>query len=93
MTIEDTQYLLDIRWNQREEKWYMDIYTEDETSIRYGIPLVLGAILGRTVNDPVFPPGKFIISDLSNAGVDATFEDMGDRVLVYYFSEAEVAAL
>lgn len=93
VAIEDKQYLLDVRWNGREEKWYMDIYTEDERPIKHGIALVLGAILGRTCTDPDFPPGAFVVSDLSNAGVDATYEDMGDRVVVYYYTEDELNTL
>jgi hypothetical protein len=93
VTIEDTQYLLDIRWNGREEKWYMDIYTEDETPIQHGIALVLGSVLGRTSTDPNFPAGAFVVSDLSNAGIDATFEDLGDRIVVYHYTEEELNTL
>lgn len=91
ITIEDIVYICDVRWNDREGVWYMDLYSEDEDPIRHGMALVLGAVPGRTCQDPRFPPGAFIVSDLENSGTDAAFDDMGERVVVYYYTAQEIA--
>lgn len=86
-----TNVVLDIRWNGRDEAWYMDISTEDGTVIRYGIKVVLGAVLGGRVTSASFPRGYMFAADLTGKGQDAGLDDMGDRVQVMFFSPEEVA--
>ena len=88
--LDDTVYLLDVRWNGRAEAWYLDVLTEDEERIRSGIKLVLGSALGRRCVDARFPAGILIATDTSGAGQDAGFDDMGERVQVLYFTAAEL---
>ncbi len=83
-------YLLDVRWNGRAEAWYLDVLTEDEEPIRRGIKLVLGSALGRRCVDTRFPPGILVAADTSGAGIDAGFDDMGERVVVLYFAPEEL---
>lgn len=78
------QYTIDVRWNGRDEAWYMDVLTEEGTPIRRGIKLVLGALLGGRCIDPGFPDGVLIAADLARLGRDATVEDLGERVAVYF---------
>lgn len=93
-SFEGVQYLVDVRWNGRDAAWYLDLLEEDETPVRLGMKVVLGAVIGgRAFADADFPAGVLIASDLSNEGRDATFDDLGTRVLVYFYTHAEVAAL
>lgn len=92
-SILSVQYLIDVHWNGREGKWYMDLLTDDEVPIRNGIPLVLGAVLGHDGASPDWPAGVFVVADLSRTGADAGFDDLGTRVVVYHLTDAEVAAL
>lgn len=87
-----TQYVLDVRWNARDAAWYMDVLAEDETPIRHGIKIVLGALLGRRTIDPAFPAGIMIATDLSGSGVDAGLDDLGTRVIVLFYDGAEILA-
>jgi len=91
--LDGVQYTLDIRWNIRDSAWYMDVLTADGDMIRAGLKLVLGASIGGRVTDPRFPPGLLRVFDQSHTGVDATLEDMGTRVVVYYFSAQEMLDL
>lgn len=91
-TIEDVQYVLDVRWNARAEAWYIDILDEDETPLRMGMKVVLGAILGGRSALATMPRGMFTAYDTSGNEQDATLDDLGTRVVVYYYTEAEVAA-
>jgi hypothetical protein len=90
-SIDGAQYVLEVRWNQRDEAWYLDILDEDEDPIAHGIKIVLGSVLGKRCVDPRMPAGALIAADLSGAGLDATLDDLGTRVVVYYYSADEVA--
>jgi len=91
--LDGVQYLFSIRWNGREGVWHMDILTEDAAVILSGVAIVLGmAIAWRSV-DARRPPGVFTVRDLSRQGLDAGFDDLGERVVVQYWSPSELPAL
>lgn len=83
-TLDNIPYVFDVYWNEREEAWYMHILEEDETPIRQGIKLVLGALLGVRERSERMPDGTFSLVDLSGSNLDATFDDMGIRVVLWY---------
>ena len=90
--LDGTPYIFDLHWNGREAAWYMDLLAEDETVIRAGMKLVLGARLGSQSAREDFPGGAFIVMDLSGTGIDAGFDDLGVRVQVWYMTQAEIDA-
>lgn len=85
------QFVIDVRWNARDEAWYMDIREEDETLIRAGIKVVLGTLIGGRVTADKFPLGVFIAADLTARGEEAGLADLGDRVIVDFYSFEELA--
>jgi hypothetical protein len=62
----------------------------DETPIRRGIKIVLGAWLGNDCVDVDFPYGAFMAIDSTGEGREATLDDLGSRVDVLYFSRSEI---
>jgi hypothetical protein len=92
-TLDGVQYVLDVRWNGRSGVWYLDIRDVDEDPIAMGIAVVLGSALGIRTVDARFPPGALIAADMSGEGRDAGFDDLGDRVKVFYYSADEAEAL
>lgn len=88
-TLNDRQYLFDVHWNARESAWYFDVLDDEETTIRAGIKIVLGVALGVRSQDPNFPPGIFIAADLAGQSKEAGFDDLGVRIVVYYFEPGE----
>lgn len=92
-TLDGEQYILDVRWNGRDEAWYLDLLAEDETPIRRGMKVVLGVPLGARSVDLAFPDGFLLASDLSGAGREAGLDDLGARVRVYFYSREELLAL
>jgi len=85
-------FIIEMRWNTRDAAWYMSVFDETEIPILSGMKLVLGALLGRRSVDPRRPGGAFVISDLSGSGTEAGFDDIGERVVVSFFSEEELLA-
>lgn len=90
ITLDDVPYIFDVRWNERDSSWYFDLLDVNEDPIRLGIKLVLGSPLGWRCTDDRFPKGILMAEDLSHAGREATIDDLGTRVVVYYFSEDEL---
>jgi hypothetical protein len=82
--IDTVPYLFDVRWNTRDQAWYLDVLETDETPIVRGVKIVLGAYLGRRSNHPLFKNGVLVASDTSGATRDATFDDLGTRVKLQY---------
>lgn len=88
--LDEVTYLVEMRWNGRDNAWYMNFFEEDETPIRTGIKMVLGTFLGRRSVSPKFPSGLLVAVDLTGEGKDATLDDLGTRVVVYYYTREEI---
>lgn len=88
--LDDKKYIFDARFNDRSGVWTMDI-TDDSSKLPLiqSVPLLLGAELLEPYNLGI---GRMIVIDTSNRGVDAGFNDLGDRVKVYWVSNDEVLA-
>lgn len=84
-TLLATNYIINLRWNTRDAAWYFDLLDQNESPIVSGIKIVLGVELGRRTTDQRMPKGVFWAADLSGQGVDATFDDLGERVVVYFY--------
>jgi hypothetical protein len=90
--VDGVQLILDLRWNGRDAAWYMDVHAEDdaETPIIHGAKLVIGAlIMGRVASD-LLPIGAFFVEDSSNLARDAGLDDMGERVVLLFYSAEEL---
>lgn len=92
IVIENIGYTFAVIWNegrppQLAGAWYFDLLDESgdtENPIASGIKIVLGALLGGNCTDPRFPNGAFFASDISGKNADATINDLGTRVKVYF---------
>jgi len=92
-TLDGTQYVINVRWNDRAQAWFFDLLTEGEEMIRAGIRIVLGTVLGGRSADDRMPAGMLKAVDLTETGTEATLDDLGVRVVVYFFTLEELAAL
>jgi hypothetical protein len=80
----------DLRWNDRASVWVMDL-TDDATGsvLLRGIPLVLGCDLLEPYNLGL---GRLVVIDTSRTNTDASYDDLGTRVKLYWLSADEVPA-
>jgi len=92
-TIEDEPYSFKVRWNSRDEAWYFDVSTDDGEVLRQGVKVVLGTYLGRACTEKFFELGVLWAIDTTSQAKEATFDDIGTRVEVRYYSAVEVQAL
>ena len=85
-----TQYILDVRWNERDKAWYFDLLDGSENIIASGLKVVLGAYIGRTSQHPFFRTGVLVAVDSTGQGQDAGYDDLGNRVQVIRYTLPEM---
>jgi hypothetical protein len=90
ITLDGVAYLLELRWNTREEAWYLDLRLEDGTDVVTGLKVVVSFPLGRRSQHPKCPPGILLAVDTSGGQKDPGIADLGDRVQLLYFERAEL---
>lgn len=90
--LDGREYLLTFQWNQREEKWYLSIADQDGDPLGQGIKVVANFPLNRALTDIRSPPGILYAMDRTGQGCDPLLRELGDRVLLIYITEAELAA-
>lgn len=90
--LDGNTYTFRVHWNHREDAYYFDLLDQFGNLIIAGIKVVLGVELGWRCQDPRFPPGAMAAADTSGSGVDPGFADLGGRVIVLYYSTAEILA-
>jgi len=89
-SIDEVQYIFDVRWNSRAGHWYYDLKDENGDVIRSGMRVALGAFpLHRSV-DARAPTGALMAVDTTGQDLEATYDDMGVRVLMVYYTLAEI---
>jgi hypothetical protein len=81
-TIDNATYTFEVRWNVDDESFYLDVYEVDGTAIMLGMRIVLGAFLGRTKDHPLFRRGVLMAYDISGDKREATYDDLGTRVVI-----------
>lgn len=90
--LDGVSYTVQHYWNTRDEAWYLNLLDVNGDPIFSGIKIVLGVALGRRVTDPRMP-GVFAARDLAattlNDQRDATFDDLGSRVVVDFYPLSE----
>ena len=102
-TLDGRDYIFRFLFNQREGKWYMRLADQDDVPIVEGVKLVADYNLLKRIVDARRPPGYMIAKDTTALDVDVAagekitaldpgLPDLGGRVLLLYFTEAEVAA-
>jgi hypothetical protein len=97
-TIDDVPYVFRVYWSIRdrddgtgvEGAWYFDVSEADDTPIASGIKIVLGVFLARTTRHALTRRGALLAYDTTRQDAEATFTDLGWRVLVLWIPEDEI---
>ncbi len=82
--LDGTVYTLSFRYNQRMNRWLMDIATEAEDDLINGIVLLTDVILNKQYVVDGMPPGTFICEDRTGEGKTAGLNDLGNDVRLLY---------
>lgn len=90
--LDGRDYNFRFAWNQRMERWFMDIMDTEENPLALGIKIVANQRLLRFYqHDDRLPPGELMAVDLSGDGSPPGFYDLGigKRCELSYFAVTE----
>ena len=73
-----------IEWNTRGEFWTIGLLEMDDTVIVDGQAIRADWEPFRQIVDERMPAGRIIVVDMTGAGTDPAYDDLGVRVLVMY---------
>lgn len=97
VVLRNTEYVFDVRWNSRripsmniEPAWYFDIRDIARAPIVMGIKIVMGVYFGRRSNHELFADGAMVARPVGFDRSPPTFQDMGTRVQIWYFTRDEL---
>lgn len=91
-TLDGTSYLLEFRYNAREQVYYMKISLTDGTLLAQGVKLVSNYPLLQGYNDDRMPLGEFVAVAAGPNDSPAALGEFGQRVTLVYYTEAEIQA-
>ena len=83
----DRKFYFEVRYNSRNGVWTLDMFDDaSREAIFSGLAIVLGVDLLDPYN---FDLGALIAQDKTGQGKDATADDLGSRVALYWVSNDE----
>lgn len=92
-TLDGRVYLLEFEWSSRAAHWFISLSTSEGDPIATGVKVVADWPLFRLASwDDRAPPGAVVALDTSGESRDPGFADLGDRVVLVYYDEEELAA-
>lgn len=88
-TLNDRAILFDLRWNDRNQRFEMDVTDDDaQTVLATGLAAVLGTDLFEPFN---FDLGTLIVYDSAGQHHEADLDNLGESVFLVWFSDDELA--
>jgi hypothetical protein len=89
--LDGVEYELLFRWNQRESKWYMEIYDTEGTLVSAARKVTVDNLQSLpaagykvTASGNVRNYGILLPLDMTGLGNEPGLRDLGDRVLYFY---------
>lgn len=94
--LDGRDYLLRFSFNEREERWYLSLFDEDELPILEGLKLVCSQpLLQAYRSNPDVPRGELVVMDLTDDNSPPTLDELGEgkRCELLYITAEELEAL
>jgi len=86
--LEGKLYTFTFRYNERMDRWLMDIADENENPLLSGIVILTDYNLIERFKDDALPPGEFFALDESGEQKYAGREDLGNDIKLFYVEAA-----
>lgn len=85
MDLEGIIYTLDFGYNNRSGRWYMSIFDQVANTLLIGdIPILINIPLHDQYIDTSLPPGRFIALDETGQNNEATIDNFGNEIKLFY---------
>ena len=89
--LDGTTYQLTLRWNGRAEKWFISLELQDGTEVIGMRPVIADWPPFARFRGPNIPLGELLFVDTSRSNTDPGRNDLGERVILVYLEEADIA--
>ena len=87
----DGKYTIETRYNERSESWTFDVTRDvDQVRLLSGVPLLIGQDM---LAPYALQIGGLIAADMGADELDASPEDLGERVIVTWLSQDELVIM
>lgn len=90
VTLTGVPYLLEFRYNFREECWYLQMGSTDGVIYAQGIKLVANFPLLQRFSSPNMPPGEIVCLALGPVDSPPNLYDLGVRCELLYLEKGEL---
>lgn len=88
-SLDGANYVFRFRYNERAGAWFLDVATEDGTTLVTGRKVVVSWIIaGLRETSASMMPGHVFALDTSATDTDPTLDDLGTRVAIYYLESS-----
>lgn len=86
--LDGIDYGMRLHWSEREEAWYLDLYTASDALLIGALRVVADWPLLMHVPASKRPPGELLAVDTTGSGVDPGVSELGERVVLAYVEAA-----
>jgi hypothetical protein len=90
VTLDGVLYYLSFEWNERGQFWTMDIYDQDQVALVLGTRMITNVDLLGKYKIAGLPKGIFLITDTSGKNLDASVDNFGIIVKLFYREDGTV---
>lgn len=90
--LEGTTFGFELKWNSRDEAWYLTVRAADDTIVLAGLKLVVRHPLLSRYRRLGLPKGELEAVDTTGKDAEAGLNDLGVRVLLLYTPSTDFPA-
>ncbi len=93
--LDEVEYLLRVKYSQREDRYYVSLYLNDGTPVLLGLKVVCNVGLFRSYSLPNLPPGDLLAVSNTNDTSPPKLGELGltsdqTRVQLLYYTKADL---
>lgn len=88
LELEQVLYKFSFRYNERMDRWLMDIRDQNDVPILLGTVLITNYSLIERFKSASLPPGEFFVLDEAGNKLDAIREALGNDNKLFYVESA-----
>src|SRR4030066_242844 len=79
ITLDGTEYRITVQYRERQDRWYLSLYSAADEPIILGLKLMADRYLLAPYVMAALPPGDLLLLDTTGAGVQCGFDDLGRK--------------
>lgn len=91
IVLDGALYRFRILWNGRAERWTAELQDAAGAPLLSSAPILADAPIFEEAVEGA-PPGRFLVVDTEGAGTPPGRDELGARVVMLYYTAAEVAS-